>query len=326
MTVFAAFINEYGEPSVLHYRERKRPVLNAGEVLIKVSASAVNRADLEIRSGNWKIESDSPFPYVPGLETCGVVEEKAADVDLEIGTKVITMMQKMAGIHGLRDGGYQSHVVAPAATLAVVPNEQDLISLATIGLAGVTAFHGINKLELNPNSSVIIHGASGGVGSVAIKLALAIGCRVIAVTNRKSNVDKLSDLGASEVWDLSQKPLKEWCSTKVDAVLEMVGGEIFADSVGCLKRGGRLCSVGALTGGIAHLSIWDLLHDLVLTGWSSENMEQNGLQAAIKALSSMLQSKDLEAPPCKTYELADVASAHRDIESGNAFGRVLLIP
>lgn len=319
-------MNAYGDSSVLKYQERPIPSLRADEVLVKVAASAINRADLEVRSGKWVIESENPFPYVPGVEFCGVVENVGDDVDLPVGTPVITMMQKMAGIHGQRDGGYQSHVVALASTLAVVPEGVDLIHLSAVGLAGVTAYHGMGKLHLSKGHSVIVLGASGGVGSVALKLGLKLGCHVIAVTHKSRDVDKLLKLGASEVWDLSKRSLKDWCANKVDAVLEMVGGDVFADAVSCLKKGGHLCSIGAITGGPAHLSIWDLLHEIHLTGWSSENMNQKGLQCAVDTLAELLKSGELEPPPYTEYPLSQVAQAHQDMEDGKTFGRVLLIP
>ena len=322
----AVIMKNYGDPQVLEYAQVPLRNLQQGEVLIKVTASAVNRADLEIRSGKWSIQSQQPFPYIPGIETCGIIANVGPGTDLEVGTSVITMMQKMAGIHGLREGGYQRFVIAPADTLAVVPDHINLTVLAAVGLAGVTAFHGIRKLNLSAGDRVIIQGVSGGVGSIAALLANHLGCYVIGVTHRSKNIEDIRQLGVSEIWDTSETSLLDWCEEKVDAVLEMVGGQVFADSVSCLKRGGRLCSVGALTGGDAHLSVWNLLHDLELSGWSSENMEQADLQSAIDALCSLIKKKALRAPPYTTYNLAQAAQAHHDIEEGKVFGRVLLVP
>src|SRR5688572_7639147 len=100
-------MNEYGPPNVLKPIDVPLAEPGKGEVVIKVIGSAVNRADCEIRKGKWAIQRENPFPYTPGLETCGVVFSTGPGVKLESGTPVITMMQKLGGIHGVRPGGYQ---------------------------------------------------------------------------------------------------------------------------------------------------------------------------------------------------------------------------
>lgn len=319
-------MKNYGPPSVLKAVECAIADLAPGEVLVQILASGVNRADCEIRSGKWTIQAPQPFPYVPGLETVGLVKDRASDVTLPLGTPVITMMQKMGGIHGTRKGGYQEFVVAPASTLAVIPRDTDPFAMAALGLAGVTAFHGIHKLQITSGERVIIHGGTGGVGGVAIALAKGKGAFVIAPTQSGAKADFLRQIGADEVWDLKANAWENYATVSVDACFEMVGGKIFRQSVASLRPGGRLCSVGALTGGDAELSIWDLLQDLQLTGWTSENMDLSGLQTAVDALAALLREGTLKPPQVRTYPLLHAAQAHEDLESGRYGGRLLLVP
>jgi NADPH2:quinone reductase len=119
-------MNAYGSPDVLRLSEVRLPPVAANEVRFRVLAAAVNRADIEIRSGNWPIIASEPFPYTPGLEALGdVVEVGSAVTQVGAGDRVITMMQRLAGIHGLRPGGYQEFVTVPADTIALVPKHSD---------------------------------------------------------------------------------------------------------------------------------------------------------------------------------------------------------
>jgi NADPH:quinone reductase len=315
----------YGPPEVLHPFDLPDPVPGSGEVVIRMVASAVNRADCEIRSGKWPILHRQPFPYIPGLETCGIVETVGPGAVIPVGTKVVTMMQRLGGIHGVRPGGYQERVTVQANSLAVVPDHQDLIQLASVGLAGVTAWHGLRELKLSPGSRILITGASGGVGSVAVRLAKYQKAYVVAPVRNGSKTDFLMELGVDEIWDLSQRPLGDWARERVDGVLEMVGGGTFREAVSALKPRGRLCSVGAISGGEAQLSVWDLLHGLVLTGWSSEDLTSTDLQKAVDELVSLLEAGFLKPPPTRTYRLKEAAQAHEDLESGESVGRLLLL-
>src|SRR5262245_4541140 len=119
-------MEEYGGPEVLKQISRDDAEPGAAEVIVRTIAAGVNRADLFIRSGAWRI--NGPLPYVPGLEVAGIVDRVGPKVRaFEPGQHVITMMQRLGGIHGTRAGGYQSHVVVPAETLVPIPKELDVV-------------------------------------------------------------------------------------------------------------------------------------------------------------------------------------------------------
>jgi NADPH:quinone reductase len=319
-------MKEYGRPSVLTPVDLPEPQLGPDDVLIRVSASAVNRSDLNVRSGAHPILKPDPFPYIPGIETVGTVCARGSDVTLPLGTPVITMMQKMGGVHARRPGGYQAYVAAPASTVAALPAGLDLPGMAALGLAAVTAYQGLTRLQVKAGDRVLITGASGGVGSAALALCNAWGAWCVVATTSPFKAQALRDLGADEVWDLSQGGWSRQRTQPVHAVLELVGGTTFRECVQSLAPDGRLCVIGALAGGEATFSVWDLLDELHVTGWSSERLDGRQLQDTMDRLVRLVQQQRLLPPPVARYSLRDAARAHADMERGDLTGRVLLIP
>ena len=326
-------MNAYGPPENLCWVDAALSHLQADEVRFKVLAAAVNRADVEICSGNWPIQIDAPFPYTPGLEALGDVVTVGSEVtSIKPGNRVITMMQKLGGIHGVRAGGYRQYVTVRADAVAIVPPELDPLQVAALGLAAVTALAGIERLNLQPEQSVVIHGASGGVGSVAVAAAKALGAHVVATTTSLGKDDYLYSIGANSVIHLgdqnnSKNRLTDHLPAKsVDAVLEISGKDTFADSVAVLRRGGRLCALGAVTGADVSMSVWDLLHELVLTGYSTENLTGPDLRKSMQTVYRLLASSKLAAPPFQTFPMQDAAFVHTQMVQNKVKGRVLLVP
>ena len=326
LTEHAIEIDRYGGPEELVWRTVQRPPPDEDEVRIRTLYAAVNRADLEIRRGEWPIVRDDPFPYTPGMEVVGVVDDVGARVTgVWPGAHVITMMQHLGGIWGERPGGYGEFVVVAADTLASFPPEVDAEQMAVLGLAAVTAAEGLARLALASGSRVVVHGASGGVGSAAVALASTRGAEVIAVLPRAGKDDYVRGLGAARVVHLDEQGLLDALGPRsVDAVLETTGARTFADSAAVLRRGGRLCLVGALTGAELSLSAWDLIQELDLTGWSSENLTGDALREHVAQIAELVRGGLLPMPEIHRFALADAARAHAAIERGELAGRALL--
>lgn len=325
-TEHAIEIDRYGGPEELVWRAVRRAPPGADEVRIRTLYAAVNRADIEIRRGEWPIVRDDPFPYTPGLEVVGVVDDVGARVTgVWPGAHVITMMQRLGGIWGERPGGYGEYVVVPADALATFPPEVDAEQMAALGLVAVTAAEGLARLDTAPGTRVVVHGASGGVGSAAVALAVARGAEVIAVLPRAGKDDYVRGLGAASVVHLDASGLLDALGPRsVDAVLETTGARTFADSTAVLRRGGRLCLVGALTGAELALSAWDLLQELRLTGWSSENLTGDALRGHVAQIAELVRGGLVAAPEIHRFALAEAARAHAAIERGALAGRALL--
>jgi NADPH2:quinone reductase len=318
----------YGGPEVLVWREVPARALRHGEVRIQTMAAAVNRADIEIRRGHWPIEQPEPFPYTPGLEVLGKIIEVADGVQsVRVGDRVITMMQRLGGIHGERPGGYAEEVTVLASSVAQVPADVDYYALAALGLAAVTAWEGLRRLQLQPGHRIAVLGASGGVGSAAISLANGLSAQVLAVLPRAGKEHYVRSLGADEVLSLQAGSLVDQVGPRrLDAVLELLGQRTFRDSVAVLAPGGRLCLVGALTGEDLHLVAWDLMQDLVVTGYSSENLTGDELRADIAHLVGELRAGRLAIPRYQLLPLREAGQAHRLMETGGVEGRLLLVP
>ena len=327
MNEHAIEIDRYGGPQELRWREVVRRVPGDEEIRIRTMFAAINRADIEIRSGKWPIQGPQPFPHTPGLEVVGEVDAIGARVSsVRPGELVITMMQRLGGIHGERPGGYGEFVVVAADTVATIPADVDLEQVAALGLVAVTAAEGLRRLQLKPAARVVVHGASGGVGSAAVTMATARGADVIAVLPRAGKDDYVRSLGACDVVHLDDQRLLDALGARsVDAVLETTGEHTFADSAAVLRRGGHLCLVGALTGEHLRLSAWDLIQELELTGWSSENLTGEGLRKHIAEIVEHVRAGRLRAPAIERFEMEDAATAHNAMERGELAGRALLV-
>lgn len=327
MSEHAIEIDRYGGPRELRWRQVTRPPPLEREVRIRTLFAAVNRADVEIRSGTWPIAQARPFPYTPGLEVVGVVDAIGRAVTtVSPGDHVITMMQRLGGIHGQRPGGYGEFVVVAAEAVAIIADAVDLEQVAALGLVAVTAAEGLRRLQLVPGARVVVHGASGGVGSAAAAMASAGGAEVIAVLPRAGKDDYVRSLGASAVVHLDEQSLLAALGARsVDGVLETTGARTFADSTAVLRRGGHLCLVGALTGEELMLSAWDLIQELELTGWSSENLTGELLREHVAEIVEHVREGLLRAPAIERFPMQDAAAAHAAMERGELAGRALLV-
>jgi NADPH2:quinone reductase len=316
-------MDEVGPPAVLHAVERPPAAPGPGEVVVRVAAAAVNRADCFIRSGEWT--QAGGFPYVPGLEACGTVARVGEGVGLAVGDRVITMMQRMAGIHGERPGGYQEELLAPAATLARLPDGLELVTGAALGLAAVTAHLALRALEVGPGMRVLVHGGASGVGTMAVQLAIAAGARVVATGTRRDKLALVESLGAEKVVCTKDA---DWPAQvgRVDRVFDLVGAATFGPTVELMAPGGRLCFVGGTSGGELAFSGWALMRPVTLTGWSSETLDQPTLQAAIDAIAAAHAAGRLRVAELCSMGLAEAAAAHALLEAGRVAGRIVLVP
>jgi NADPH2:quinone reductase len=294
-------MRQTGPPEVLVLEEVTLPPLMPGEVLLRTRASAINHTDLEIRAGNWPIQREPKFPYVPGVEVVGDVVATGPGLHgLKVGELAWTMMQGLGGVRAERDGGYAEHVTVTADAVAPLPRDLDPVDLAAVGLAGVTAYEALAKLEPLRDRTLIVTGAQGGVGSVAVALGTSRGARVVAIERGSSPPEPGS----------------------TDAVLDTVAGPLFRNLVQSLRRGGRYCLVGAVAGGDVEFDAWDLVGGLTLTGYSTEDLDSNGFRAATRALLEV----GLPSVPRTVMKLDEAARAHALLERREVKGRVILVP
>lgn len=322
----AILLNRYGPPSVLTSASVELAALLPREVRIKTLFAGVNYTDLHIRSGEWPILKADAFPYVPGVEVVGTIEEVGTAVEeWKPGQLVITMMQGLGGVRAERPGGYAEFVTVDADVLANIPDGVAPVAMAALGLGAVTAFKGLQRLGSLSGKQIIVTGAAGGVGAMATAIAHASGAAVTAIIRRAVDDAYVRALGASNVvvTDTGKSGI---LPQSADGVLDTVAGELFGPCVRALRSDGVLSLVGAVGGGEVRFDAWDLLNPVLLTGYSTESLDGSALREAIAALSSMLLRGAIPVPNYQILPLAEAAEAHRLLENRQLRGRILLQP
>jgi len=316
----------YGGPDVLAIEIIALPALKPDEMRVRMIAAAVNHSDLAIRAGKYPIKRDPPFPYVPGLELIGdVVERGSAVTSCAVGERVITMMQSTGGLRAKRNGGYAQFATLPQSIVARVPTDLDPLDLAALGLAAVTAYEGLRKLGSVEGRRVVVTGASGGVGSVAVSIAAARGAEVIGIVSRAERAPYVRSLGAHAVHTARDVEGGALGDETVDGVLETVGSTLFAPCVNALRPGGVLSMVGAIGGGEVTFDAYRLL-EVTLTGYSSESLDGASLQVAMNDICDLLRQGRIRPPARTLFPLREAAQAHAALEARGVEGRLLLVP
>jgi len=238
-TMKAVCIYSYGGPEVLVYEDAPRPHPDAGEVLVRVHAAAINPVDWKIREGHLKEMLHHTLPLILGWDVSGVVESLGAGVTrLKVGDEVFSRPDIS------RDGAYAEFIVIKESEVALKPKTIDHIHAAALPLAGLAAWQTlVDAAGLAAGQRVLIHAAAGGVGILAVQLAKAKGASVIGTASAR-NHDFLRKLGADQIVDYETVRFEE-AVQPVDVVLDTMGGETQERSWKVLKRGGILVSLAS---------------------------------------------------------------------------------
>jgi NADPH:quinone reductase-like Zn-dependent oxidoreductase len=298
-TMKAVRVHAVGGPEVLVYEDVERPEVGPGDVLLRVRAAAVNPIDWKIRSGAF---GTPKLPATPGYDVSGTVERTGPGVkDVRPGDAVLARV---------KTGGYAEYVTAPAAELVKKPASIDYAQAAGVLTPALTAWQALDKMNLQPGQTVLIHGAGGAVGSFAVQLAKQRGATVIA-TATGGDLDFVRGLGATRVIDYKRKRFEDEAAD-VDAVLDVIGGDTRERSWKVLKAGGILVStVGppkAPAGKRGEAIVMQADHD---------QMEE---------LARMLGDGRLIVRVGEVLPLAEARRAHEDGESGRVHGKIVLDP
>ena len=227
-------IHEFGGPEVLKYEDAPTPKPANDEVLIKIHASGVNPVDCKIRAGLAQGKFPVELPLIPGWDVSGEIEEVGSDVlNFRKGDEVYSRPDPT------RNGTYAEYVVVKADQVNSKPKSLDHDKAAAVPLAGLTAWQGLFEHgDLKADQKVLIHAASGGVGTFAVQFAKWKGAFVIG-TASEENIDFLYDLGADEVIDYKTEKFEEKVKD-VDLVFDLLGGETQKRSLSVIRDGGRL--------------------------------------------------------------------------------------
>jgi NADPH2:quinone reductase len=298
-----------------------------GQVLIRVTAAGVNRADLLQRAGHYPSPPGSP-PW-PGLEVSGTVAA--------VGDGVTAWSAGDAVCALLGGGGYAEQVVVDAGHVLPVPAGTDPVDAAGLPEAVCTAWSNLVDVgRLRAGETVLVHGGSGGVGSIAIQLATALGAHVLTTAGGPERAERCRDLGADvaidhRTQDVRDAVLDATDGRGVDVVLDVLGAGALADNLAVLATGGRLVVIGLQRGRRAEIDL-----NLLMTRRASVSgttlrsrpaAEKTALVRAVREHVWPLVADGRVRPVVHAVlPLADAGRAHELLDSGQVFGKLLLVP
>ncbi|XAH24863.1 NAD(P)H-quinone oxidoreductase [Xylophilus sp. GW821-FHT01B05] len=323
----AIIAREPGDASVLVLAERPMPVPGAGEVLLGVLAAGINRPDIMQRQGIAK-----PAPGVTdvlGLEVCGEVVACGPGAD-----KALLGQRLMSLVPG---GGYAPWCTASVEHSFVVPENLSDVEAAALPEGLFTVWHNLFELgRLSMGETVLIHGAAGGIGTLAIQMAHAAGCTVIVTDNDEARFPELKALGADLAicWpttDFTQACLDYTHGRGVDVVLDIVGGDYVRRNLRAMAFGGRHVSLSFMQGSAVTIELLTLMQRQ-LSLHSSTMRPQSHYEKARMARSlvhhvmPLLKSGRIAPRIHSTFAVADAAASHAMLESGKVFGKLVLVP
>ena len=310
-TMRALVTHEWGGPDELRLEEIPRPEAGDGELLVRVAAAGINPVDWKTRrnGGLMKSRGIEP-PVILGWDISGTVEAVGDGVDgFAVGDEVFGLGKFPKAL-----GGYGEYVAVPAGDVAIKPGNISHVEAASLPLAALTAHQAFELAGLAAGQLVLVQGAGGGVGSIAVQLAKARGARV-AGTAGTGNQELLRDLGVDIPIDYSTSDFADVLSD-VDVVLESQGGEVRQRSWGVLRPGGVMVSIlGPLPQEDAEAHGVRGVHMLV---------RPDGAQMA--EIAELVAAGKLHAIVHEAFPFERAADAHRLAESGHATGKLVLVP
>jgi NADPH:quinone reductase len=309
----AAVISRYGDPSVFSIDTVPVPRPNAHEVLIAVDVAGVGSWDPSLRSGEWS-EGKTEFPLIMGVDGSGTVVGIGARVDrFAAGDRVYSYT-----FDNSKGGFYAEYVAVPAGRVAHIPAELDPVRAGALPAIGLTALQGVDDtLEIASGEDVVILGASGNVGMIALQFAKLRGARVLAIASGGDGVELVRRLGADEAIDGRASDvdaaLEQFAPDGVDVILACAGGKELTRCLDALKKGGRV----AYPNGVEPEP--RKRRGLRMVGYDA----QSGVRQ-FERLNAAVEESHLEVPIADVYSLDDVARAHERIERGHVVGKIVL--
>ncbi len=340
----AALFREHGGPERMEVGERPDPTAGPGEVVLEVAAAALNHLDLWVRRGLPGLEL--PLPHVGGSDVAGVVAEVGEGVEgWAPGDRAVvnptlscgrcewcargedSLCDRFAILGEHIGGGLAERIAVPARNLYPVPDGFPLESAAAVPLVFQTAWRAlVGRAAIRPGQSVLVTGGSGGVSTAAVQIARLAGATVWAVTSGPENAQRLRDLGAHHAIDrleedFSARVWKETGKRGVDVVVDGVGEAIWAQCLRALAKDGALVTYGATTGARGELDIRRVFwRQLRIIGSTMAG------RAEFEAVMKLVFARRLRPVVDVVLPLEEIRRAHERLESGEAFGKVVLTP
>jgi NADPH2:quinone reductase len=326
----AVLIREFGPIDSLRIEEVADPVPQAGEVLIDVQATAANFVDTLVVTGTYQFLPERPF--VPGKLPTGIVLAVGAGVtNVQVGDRVLTLAEQ---------GGYAQKAIAKSADCFRIPNDMSFVEAASMALAYDTAWFSLcERGRAVAGETVLVLGATGGVGLAAVQLAKAYGLKTIAAISGPAKADLVMQAGADAWIDISLDNPRESIRDQVyalnggkgaDIVLDPLGGDYFDGAIRAVAWCGRLVVIGFAAGRIPTLKMnYVLLKNIEVSGVQVSDYRKRTPEKMAHCMSEIFRlysEGKLMASPSHTYHLDHAAEALNALLNRTATGRLILTP
>ncbi|MEI6375021.1 MAG: NAD(P)H-quinone oxidoreductase [Actinomycetes bacterium] len=321
----AVTVSAPGGPDVLTWTEVDDPIAASGEVVIRVAAAGVNRADVLQRMGNYNPPPGSPT--WPGLECSGVIESVGPDVlGWSVGDEVCAL---------LSGGGYAEKVAVPAGQVFPVPAGVDLITAAALPEVACTVWSNVFMTAgLQAGETLLVHGGSSGIGTMAIQIATALGARVAVTAGSDYKLERCAELGASILInyrsdDFVERIMAATDGHGADVILDVMGASYLARNISALAINGRIVIIGLMGGATAEINLGALLGKRGAVHATTLRARPLAEKAEIvrrtrEVVWPLVEAGRVQPIVDSTFAMADATQAHVLMEASTHVGKILL--
>ena len=319
----AVVCTKIGDPNLLEIKDIEIPKPSKNEVLVKVQAAGVNFPDALMVQGKYQIVMDPPF--TPGNEVCGYVEETGDDVDLKIGTKVIALPPI---------GGFSEYVSVNKNLVIPVSEKVDSMAGASLPINYGTCYYALKRrANIQKNESLLVLGASGGIGTATIQLAKIMGVKTICAVGSDEKAEYVKSLGADEIIRYDQVELKETVKELtdgkgVDVVMDPVGGDVTEQALRATAWNGRLLVIGFTDGNIPKIPLnLTLVKGVSIVGvwwgrWTTTSPKETAED--FKELIEFIEKDELVIKPKNIHPIEETSLALENFLSRKNIGKTVI--
>jgi len=298
-------LTAYGDSSVLKLVELEQPVPSGNQVLVKIAATTINPFDIKVRSGAMKDDVPVHFPFIPGSDFAGTIEE--------VGEKV-TRLKKGDKVFGIAFGGtYAEYRVLPEKNVSLMPVNVTFNEAAALAVPLNTAYSILIEAgKVHAGQKILVHGASGAVGSAVVQLAKYLGAYVIGTASGKG-IEHVKSLGIDEAIDYKLQDFSTLVSN-LDIVLDLVGGAVLQKSYPLIKKGGKLISI-----------VMPVSSDEAKKyGISAEFVDSVATLEKLSFGKKLVENGKIKAQVSRVMPLEEAAAAQDLLNKGGINGKVVL--
>ncbi len=307
----AVIINQYGSVKELQLTELPIPTIQSDEVLVENHFTSVNPWDYRVRNGSMKMFTGKKFPKILGVESAGIIEKVGSNVtSFKKGDRVMLST-------GIKNGSYAEYIPVHASNVTILPDSVSFKEGTTLPIVGTTAYNALHQLgKIEKGDHVLINGAYGGVGIMAVQLAKLAGAIVTAVCSSKS-IEAVIKLGADQIIDYTNQDIYS-VGEQFDILFDTVSVLSFRKSKKLLKKEGVM--INTLPTPKAMLT--QLMSSLSLKKFKTINNKVDSI--TLTKLAQLVSQEKVKIIIDKEYDLSDLQKAHAYSESGRAKGKIVI--